>query len=110
MKTVTLILLCLLPLKVLAQCPVWKPDIRFEIDGASEMITLAWLGGWSSAVYEASNAGDLSLEVPECGYLISKQAVEILNAEFEGKTISAEKASAYIWPRLKRALSESPNN
>lgn len=72
------------------------------------MHALAWLGGWSSAVSEASRAGDLAFNIPECGYLISKEIVEILNAKFEGQAVSAERASEYMWPRLKKRL-ESPN-
>jgi|SRR5690606_7316477 len=109
MRSIALLTLCLFPLHLSAQCPDWKPDIRFELDGASEINTLAWLGGWSSAVYEATHAGDLSLNVPDCGYLISKEIVEILNSQFEGEAVSAEQASAYIWPRLKKRLAESPN-
>lgn len=109
MRSIVLLTLCFFPLHLSAQCPDWKPDLRFELDGASEMNTLAWLGGWSSAVYEATHAGDLSLNVPDCGYLISKEIVEILNSQFEGKAVSAEQASAYIWPRLKKRLAESPN-
>ena len=110
MRLVALVVIFLFPLQALAECPVWKPDIKFELDGADEMQVLAWLGGWASAVYQASTSGDLPVKVPECGYLISKMAVGILNAKFGGKTVSAERASAYMWPRLKKQLSELPNN
>lgn len=109
MRSIVLLTLCFLPLHVSAQCPDWRPDLRFELEGTSKMSVLAWLGGWSSAIYEATHAGDLSLNVPDCGYLISKEIVEILNSQFEGRTISAEQASAYIWPQLKKRLSESSN-
>lgn len=107
MRSIILLTLCFLPLHVSAQFPDWRPDLRFELEGTSKMSALAWLGGWSSAIYEATHAGDLSLNVPDCGYLISKEIVEILNSQFEGKTISAEQASAYIWPQLKKRLAES---
>lgn len=109
MNRVALALVLLLPAALWAECPAWKPEMKFKLDGADELQTLAWLGGWSSAVNEAANSGDLELYVPECGYLISKEIVEILNMKYAGENVSAEQASTYFWPLLKKALSGSPN-
>ena len=37
MRSIALLTLCLFPLHLSAQCPDWKPDIRFELDGLEEL-------------------------------------------------------------------------
>jgi len=107
MKSVVSVVLLVFSGTIWAECPPWKPDIKFELEGTDELNTLAWLGGWAFAVTEATKAGDLNFAVPECGYLISRELVGILNEKHEGETISAEDAAAYIWPKLKMRLSKS---
>lgn len=108
MRILTVLLAFALPTSALGECPTWKPDIRFDLQGANDMSTLAWLGGWSSAIGAITRAGDLHYDVPDCGYLISKEIVVILNEKFEGKTVSAEIASTVIWPQLKSRFIASP--
>ena len=105
MRITIIFLLTALPVLSFAQCEAWKPTFKFKIEDASHRETMAWLGGWSAAIETiGANSKELKICTPECGYLISKEMVDILNSKFEGRTISAETAAAEIWPKLKVRL------
>lgn len=87
------------------QCEPWTITLEFKMQGAGYTDTVAWIGGWASAVININgNNSELGVCTPECGYYVSKAIVDLLNEKFKGQTISAETASAAIWPALKTRL------
>lgn len=112
MQKLIAILLAVMPLNLYANCETVTMQYHFEIEGADFTHAAAWIGGWSAAII-ASSKGDTNICVPECGVLVTKEIVDILNKKFAGQTISAETASAAIWPELKRHLTckkaDTPN-
>ena len=97
------ILLAVMPLNLFAKCETVTMQYHFEIEGADFTHAAAWIGGWSAAII-ASGKGAPNICIPECGVLVTKEIVDILNEKFSGQTISAETASAAIWPELQRRL------
>ena len=103
MQKLIAILLIVAPLKLFAQCDSVTMQYRFNIEGVDFTHAAAWVGGWSHAVI-AFGQGSQNICIPECGSLVTKTIVDILNEKFSGQTISAEKATATIWPELRKRL------
>jgi hypothetical protein len=97
------LLFLLAPMSLFAKCDTVSMQYKFQIEGADFTHAAAWVGGWSHAVI-ASGKDVPNVCIPECESLVAKVIVDILNEKFAGQTISAETASAAIWPELKHRL------
>jgi hypothetical protein len=106
MKLFSAVVLLLISSVSHAQCPAWKPDLQFTIEGADEVQTLAWLSGWTFSLAKISEEEHLDVHIPSCDYLISQEIISILNAKFSGEVVSAETAADAIWPDLKYRLDQ----
>jgi len=104
----TAIFLSLMTLSAISrssECEPWTAHIEFKIEGASYSETVTWVAGWVEAIKNINgSSNELHVCIPKCAYEVSKEIVEILNAKFEGQTISAETAAAAIWPTLRGRL------
>jgi hypothetical protein len=79
------------------------PEIKFKLKGADQ--ALVWLSGWSHAADQILSADAEAVEAtPMCvppGYeLSSQELLEILNAKFDGATVTPEEASAALFKGL----------
>jgi hypothetical protein len=89
----------------LASGEAWKPEAKFHLDDLTLGQSMLWISGVSYAV-SAVGRGDVNVkyERPFCTpgnrYIGSKVLFEILNAKYEGVTITAEQATAEIMKKL----------
>ena len=102
---VILAIVFLTPLEIFAQ--EWKPEAKFSLEGGTIEQTMLWVSGFSYAVNAIGkggngNNGSRSFCSPENGFIGSKVLFEILNARFEGKTITSEQATAEIMDQLPK--------
>jgi len=97
------IILIAVPPNLFAKCDTIAMQYKFQIEGADFTHTAAWIGGWSHAIV-TSGKENQNICIPECASVVTKAIVDILNEKFSGQTISAETASAAIWPELKKHL------
>ncbi len=86
---------------------VWTPEVKFNLEGSSYIETLVWISGFSYALTDSSKAikaqGKSGVYcAPPNGYIGSKELLEILNSQFEGKRITSEVASAALLVGVRR--------
>jgi hypothetical protein len=103
MKRQFLVFILAIPSIVFANCGSVTMKYEFEIEGVSFREAGAWVGGWSAAII-SSGKDNPNICIPPCVTLVTKAIVDILNEKFSGQTISAETASAAIWPELRKRL------
>lgn len=84
-----------------AQGKAWTPQVKFKLENSNYTETLLWISGFSYALTETAKqskeSGYLNLYcLPSDGNIGSKELLEILNKQYQGKTISAEIASTAL--------------
>ncbi len=83
----------------------WVPVVKFQLEDADYIHTLTWVSGFGYALEAIGKMPDgpnhkRRFCSPINGYIGSKEILEILNAKFEGQTITSEQATAEIIDKI----------
>jgi len=84
----------------------WSPEVKFKLGDSSFNETLHWVSGWSYAItaqIKSQEASDATVKI--CSFndtVSSKFIIDALNAEFSGKSITADQASDFIWQAVQK--------
>jgi hypothetical protein len=86
---------------------VWSPEVKFSLESSNHIETLVWISGFSYALPYTSRVtreqGKSGIYcAPSSGHIGSKELLEILNGQFEGKRITSEMASTALLIGVRR--------